>query len=447
MQDETLFEMPDAQAVREVAPTLPGQARVLRPIRDQLEWTTRNLDEAIPADHPVRGIWATLQRMDLSDFYASIKAVVGHPGHPTTDPKVLLALWVFATTEGVGSARHLARLCEEHDGYRWLRGGVPINYHMLSDFRVTNRDALNSLLTKVVASLMYSGTVTLRHVAQDGMRVRACAGQSSFHRKASLEKCLVEAKKRVEVLAQQRENPDPGISKRQRAARERVAREQELLAEEALRRIPEMEQRKKKQSKTYAKKKREKITEARVSSTDPEATVMKMPCGGFQPAYNMEMATDVDSQVIVGVAVVTTGSDSGQACPMAQQIKERTGQAPEAYLMDGGFATRGDITALESQGICVYAPTRPPRTTTSGRTQGEPRSSDTPEVAEWRARMETPEAKLIYRERAATAECVNAQCRRRGVTQLVVRGAEKALSVLLLAAITHNIVRMISLNV
>ena len=173
---------------------------------------------------------------------------------------------------------------------------------------------------------------------------------------------------------------------------------------------------------------------------------MKMPSGGFQPAYNMEMATDVDSQVIVGVEVVTSGSDGGQACPMVQQIKDRTGRAPEAYLMDGGFATRGDITALEQKDIRVYAPTRPPRTTTSGRTQGDPRPDDTPEVAAWRERMETPEVKLIYRERAATAECVNAQCRRRGLTQLVVRGAEKALSVLLLAAITHNIMRMISLN-
>lgn len=216
--------------------------------------------------------------------------------------------------------------------------------------------------------------------------------------------------------------------------------------EGALRHLPEIQASKEKQGKTLAKSKRNKVTEARVSTTDPEARVMKMPDGGFRPAYNLEIASDVDSHVIVGVGVVTKGSDGGEAVPMVAQIDQRTARSPKGYLVDGGFATRGDITTLERQGITVYAPTRSPRTETSGRTQAEPRADDTPEVAAWRVRMETDEAKVIYRERGATAECVNAHGRRHGLQQLPVKGAGKVLSVLLLVAIAHNLLRWIALT-
>lgn len=441
-----LFETPTTAAPAPAVPTRPEQARVFRPVRNQVEWAPRDLDSQLPLEHPARAIWAMVEGLDLATFYADIKAVLGHAGHPATDPQVLLALWLFATVEGVGSARHLARLCEEHDAYRWLRGGVPINYHMLSDFRVAHQEALDQLLSEIVATMMVQGLVTLRHVAQDGMRVRASAGAASFRRKATLEQCLEAAHAQVKRLAEEREHPDPGISAREQAARERAARERQEQVEEALRQLPEVQAAKERQGITLAKPRRGKVSEARVSTTDPEAHVMKMPDGGYRPAYNLEIATDVDSQVIVGVAALTKGSDSGEAVPMVKQIDERTDRSPEAMLFDGGLAKREDITTLEQKGITVYAPTRPPRTTTSGRTQGEPRKDDTPEVAAWRARMETPEAKVIYRERGATAECVNAQGRRHGLWQLPVRGVKKVLSVLLLAAIAHNLLRWIALT-
>jgi len=446
MSGETLFEMPQPQCAKPTPPTRPEEARVLRPIRSQLEWAPRSLESMLLQDHPARAIWAVLERLDLAAFYASIKAVLGHPGHPTTDPQVLLALWLYATAEGIGSARQLDRLCDEHDAYRWLRGGVPINYHMLSDFRVAHQQAMDDLLTEILASMMVDGLVTLRHVAQDGMRTRASAGASSFRRQERLEQCLAEAREQVQRLTKEREHPDPGVNRRQEAAQERAARERQSRIEEALRRMPEIKAAKERQGKTLAKDKRGKVTEPRVSTTDPEARVMKMPDGGFRPAYNLELATDVDSQVIVGVAVVTEGSDGGEALPMVEQINERTDRSPKAYLMDGGFATRDDITTLERLGITVYAPTRSPRTETSGRTQAEPRPDDTPEVATWRGRMETDEAKEVYKERAATAECVNAHARRYGLRQLMVRGTEKVLSVLLLVAITHNLLRWIALS-
>jgi transposase len=446
MAEPTLFELGEPQEPQPAGPTRPTQARLLRPCREQVEWAPRSLDEAITADHPVRAIWALLERLDLSAFYASIKALVDRPGHPATDPRVLLALWLYATAEGVGSARQLDRLCQEHEAYRWLRGGVSTNYHTLSDFRVANQEALDGLLTQILASMMAEGLVSLRHVAQDGMRTRAWAGAGSFRRQDTLERCLAEAEQQVALLAEQRDHPDPGLSRREQAARQRAARERQERVEKALQHLPEVQAVKTEQRRVLAKAKRGKVTEPRVSTTDAEATVMKMPDGGFRPAYNLEVAADVDSQVIVAVGVVTKGSDGGQALPVVEQLQERSCESPEAYLMDGGFATREDITQLERRGIVVYAPTRPPRTTTSGRNQGEARPDDTPEVAAWRARMETAEAKGIYKERAATSECVNAQLRRYGLRQLLVKGTHKVLSVLLLVAISHDLLRWIALS-
>lgn len=446
MAEDTLFELPDPQAPKPEELTSPQQARVLRPVRNQVEWVARALDAWLPDDHPARAIWAFLERLDLSAFYASIKSVQGRAGHPTTDPQVLLALWLFATSEGIGSARQIDRLCKEHDAYRWLCGGVPINYHTLSDFRVAHQEALDNLLTEILASMMDAGLVKLHHVAQDGMRVRASAGASSFRRESTLQRCLAEAQQQVAKLAAEREQPDPGRTARQEAARERAAKERQQRVEEALRRMPEIQAAKERSKRTQSKAKKEKVSEARVSTTDPESRVMKMPDGGFRPAYNLQMATDEDSQVIVGVAVDTTGNDGGQAPPGLEQVVRRTGRLPKAYLVDGSYAKREDITTLELRGVTVYAPTRSPRTTTSGRTKAEPRRDDTPEVARWRERMETEEAKEIYKGRAATAECVNAHARRHGLTQLLVRGTDKVLSVLLLVAITHNLLRWIALS-
>jgi len=446
MTEDTLFELPEPEAPKSERLTSPQQVRVLRPVRNQVEWVERDLDASLPEDHPARAIWAFLERLDLSQFYASIKSVLGRAGHPTTDPQVLLALWLYATSEGVGSARQIDRLCKEHDAYRWLCGGVPINYHTLSDFRVAHQEALDNLLTEILASMMDAGLVKLNHVAQDGMKVRASAGSGSFRRESSLERCLAEAEQQVAALAAERERPDPGRSKRQEAARERAARERQRRVEKALRHMPKAQAAKERRKKNRPKAERDKVSEARVSTTDPECRVMKMPDGGFRPAYNLQMATDEDSQVIVAVAVDATGSDGGQAPAGLEQVERRIGRLPEAYLIDGNFAKREDITALERRGVTVYAPTRSPRTTTSGRTKAEPRRDDTPEVAAWRQRMETEEAKEIYKGRAATSECVNAHARRHSLTQLLVRGVDKVRSVLLLVAITHNLLRWMALS-
>jgi len=441
MTEPTLFELPPTEERAPAPPTRPEEARVLKPNRRQLQWLPRDLDAALAEDHPARAIWGVLEKMDLSAFYGSIKATLGRPGRPTTDPQVLLALWLLGTVEGVGSARKLTRLCEEHDAYRWLCGGVPINYHMVSDFRVAHQGALDELLTQIVASLMAAGAVTLERVAQDGMRVRASAGASSFRRKEKLGKHLEEARAQVTRLAQEREHPDPGVSQRERAARERAARER---VEQALGFLPEAQAAKKRQQETQTIARRAKVTQARTSTTDPEARVMKMPDGGFRPAYNVELATDQAQGIIVGVTVASEGTDAGQAPPMEEQVMERTGQHPGCYLMDGGFATREAITALEERDVTVYAPVKLPKSKPEEE-RYQPRYGDSPQVVRWRQRMATEEAKAVYRQRGSTAEWANAQVSQHGVSRFTVRGVAKVTSVMLLVAVGHNLLRWTAL--
>ena len=442
MTEPTLFELPPTEERVPAPPTRPEEARVLQPNRQQLQFLPRDLDAALAEDHSARAIWGLLEKLDLSAFYGSIKATLDRPGRPTTDPKVLLALWLLGTVEGIGSARKLARLCQEHDAYRWLSGGVPINYHMLSDFRVAHEGALDELLTQIAASLMAAGAVTLERVAQDGMRVRASAGASSFRRQETLEKHLEEARAQVARLAQEREHPDPGVGQRSRAARERAARER---VEQALRYLPQAQAAKERQQQTQTIARRAKVTQPRTSTTDPQARVMKMPDGGFRPAYNVELATDQAKGIIVGVRVVMEGTDAGQAPPMEEQVKERTGQHPGAYLMDGGFATREDITALEERDVTVYAPVKLPKSKPEEE-RYRPRYGDTPQVERWRQRMATEEAKAVYRQRGSTAEWANAQVTQHGVSRFTVRGVAKLTSVMLLVVVGHNLLRWSALG-
>lgn len=435
-----LFRLPEPRDKLPSTPTQPEHARVIRPDRHQVRLEPQDLDSLLAPDHPARSIWQLLERLDLSRFYGSIEAVIGGPGRPATDPQVLLGLWVLATVQGIGSARQLARLCEEHDAYRWLRGGVPINYHMLADFRVACADELDDLLSQIVSALMVVGEVTLERVAQDGMRVRASAGAASYRRKDKLEACMEEAKAQVKQLAAQREHPDPGVNKRQQKARERAARERAERVEQAVGYLPQVQASKDLQKKRFTKAAAERVTAARASTTDPEARVMKMPDGGFRPAYNVQFATDGESGVIVGVAVTNAGTDAGQSKPMVEQIERRTAGKPRDYLVDGGYAVREDITSLAQDGVTVYAPVRLPRNKPESE-RYQARYGDSPEVGDWRRRMATEEAKVLYRLRGSLAEWTNAQTRQHGISQFNVRGIAKTTAVVLLVAVSHNLMR------
>ena len=193
------------------ASTIAIAAPLLLPLRIppeafEVDWDGEpNLrpEALLPPEHAARLVWRFVEGLDLSAFYAVIRAREGRAGRPAIDPKILVALWLYATMDGVGSAREVDRLCERHDAYRWLRGGVSVNYHTLSDFRVAHQDALDDLLTQSIATLRYRGIVTLARVAQDGTKVRGSAGAGSFRREATLEACLREARQQVERTAKQ----------------------------------------------------------------------------------------------------------------------------------------------------------------------------------------------------------------------------------------------------
>jgi transposase len=414
-----------------------GEPRVLRPERNQVEMVVRDLESTLPADHVARIVWDFAQGLGLGPLYAEIKSVEGHAGRPQSDPRVYLALWMLAVVDGVGSARKVAELCERHDAYRWLRGKVPVNYHTLSDFRVEHGAVMDELLTQSVACLMSEGLVTLNRVAQDGVRIRASAGAASFRREETLRRCLEEAKAQVEALKRETHDDPAAASRREAAARKRAAEDRVRRVTAALAHLPDVASKKK----GTAEEKKEK---ARVSTTDPEARVMKMADGGFRPAFNGQFATDAGSLVIVGVDVSNSGSDAGKLPPMLDQIKGRYGRMPGETLVDGGFAGHRDIEAATLRGTRVYAPVQKPKD--AGRDPHEPLPDDSAVIAEWRQRMGTAVAKQLYKDRAATAECANADARNHGLQRFTVRGEKKARCVLVLHALAHNMMRALSLR-
>jgi hypothetical protein len=347
-----------------------------------------------------------------------------------------MALWLYATSEGIGSARQLDELCRDHAAYQWIVGDVSVNYHTLSDFRCDHAALLDDLLTQGLAALMAEGLVDLNRVAQDGMRVRASAGAASFRRRPTLEEALAQAEAQVEALRAEAEEDPAASDRREKGARQRAARERAERVKAALERLPELE----------AKKKAGEKDQARCSTTDPEATVMKMADGGFRPAYNFQFATATDSQVIVGVDVEMTGSDAGRLVPMVEQVRGRYETVPGDVLVDGGFAQHDQIETVSAPGMgcTVYAPVPKPKG--PGVDRHTPKPGDGAAVAAWRQRMGTDQAKAIYKERASTAECVNAQARGRGLLRLLVRGLAKVKAIALWHALAHNLLRAASLR-
>jgi transposase len=433
MTDKLLIEIGTAKSAKQ-EPITGGTPRVRLPVRDQLEFISSDLDSLLPDEHQARMVWSYVETLDLSGEYVQIRAVEGGVGRPPIAPEILLALWLYAILDGVGSAREVAKLCEENVAYRWICGGVPVNYHTLADFRSQKGELLDDLLTDSVARLRAAKAVTLQRVAHDGLRVRSSAGKNSFKRLEKLEEFHAEAAAQMQALKQELETDPAAGSLRRKAARKRAARERQERVAAALKVYPQVR----------AEKKHEK-EKARVSVTDAEARIMHMPDGGFRPAYNVQLTTDTGSQVIVGAEVLSNGSDGGQLQPAVQQVQSRYGVTPQEVLVDGAYAKREDIEHLAAaQPPCtVYAP--PPELKTHAGRVIEPPAEESAVVKEWRARMKTEAAQEIYKERASTAECVNAQARNRGLQQFVVRGLKKVKSVVLLFVLAHNLVRMAAL--
>jgi transposase len=430
MARDTLFgDLPENEAAeREWA----GRPRLREPVRDQVELRAVDLDALLPSDHPARVIWAYVQALDLTALEEAVRARSHGPGQSAASPRLLMALWLYATSQGVGSARALARLCESHDAYRWLCGGVSVNHHGLADFRTAHPELLDRLLTENVASLSVAGVINLDEVVQDGVRVRASAGSASFRREKKLYKELRKAQRLIERLKQERDDDPDASNRRIRAAQERAAREREARVNAALRNAAELQAQR---ARRANRKKGTKPSEPRASTTDPQARVMKMPDGGFRPAYNCQIATVAQGQIVIAVEPYNVGSDRGLLRPMIERLTRRYGRPPKRHLVDGGFNKNDDTEWAFGLGVKVYGP---PGNSKHKTDPYAPRTDDGQGVGAWRRRMKSPHGKGVYRRRAP-GECINARFRNWGLRQFTLRGMDKINAVLHWFALANNI--------
>jgi transposase len=424
------------------APQNSRSARVSHPHRSQIEMQLLSLDQLLPADHRARLVWAYVKLLDLEPFYRDIEVTDHTPGRPAIAPEILLGLWLLATLDGLGSARELARRCESDLPYRWMLGGVTMNHHTLSDFRVQHGERLERLLVDTVAALVDQGLVPLETIAQDGMRVRASAGRSSFRRREKLEQMQRLAQEHVQRLKTESDSESArrdGEARRQ-AARQRAARERQERLAEALKQHEQLsrqrEQRRKGDGET-----------TRVSTTDPEARKMKMANGGYDAAYNVQFATDADTRVIVGVRVTNVGSDGGELVPMLEQIQRHYGQRPAQALVDSAFVNRDSVTQAQTPGTIVVSTI--PHADVLRKHGKDPHArqrGDTDEYAKFRARMAEPQSQTLYKQRPSIAEFPNADCRNRHLRQFLVRGLVKVQAVALWHALAFNFLRLLRLE-
>lgn len=402
----------------------PAGLRMETAERRQVEFQQICLDDLLPVDHRARQVWTYVEELDLSALYGRVRTTVLSSGRPAIDPAILVSLWLYATLEGVGSARLLDRLCDTDLAYRWIRGGVSVNYHTLGDFRTEVGPILDDLLSSSVASLVDAGVVDLETVAVDGMRLHAAANGASFRsgeRLAELHEAATETLRRLRAEVDE----DPAAaSRRVNARRLAAAEDRARRLEEARRSHRELEQRRQKMRTGYKP--------ARASTTDPQARFMKMADGGFRPAYNVQVKTATEGAHIVGVSVIDRGTDHGLVRPALDEIERRYGVRPKRVLVDGGFDNRADVEALHAQNIDLFSPPRQAKGDPAA-----PRQGDGPGMIAWRRRMATVEGQAIYRRRIAT-ERPHADMRNRGLRQLIVRGLEKAKAIVLWHVHAYN---------
>lgn len=429
-----------------------GGVRLRRPDRSQVTMRFGCDDDLVPQGHEARAVWAVVEALDLADFHKPIKARDGVAGRDATDPAVLVALWLYGCVRGIGSARELALRCDpDAEGSRpflWICGGVTVNHHMLSDFRVGHADALDRLFTQVVASLVDKKLAKVKRASQDGIRVRASAGAASFRREERLADLLVKAEAHVADLRRQLDDPAlaAGESAKRAAAKRRAAKERAARVAEAIAQMPDLKDRRDAAAKKAGNGKcgqKLRAKEPRASTTDPDARVMKMPNGGFNPAFNVQLATDTESRAIIGVEVTNEGTDTADlSTPMREQVEQRTKGTVEQHLLDGGYFTDKDLEAAHADGVELFIPHKPARAEANQGRELEPKPGDSEATLAWKSRMASDAGKAIYKERASTSETTNADLRcHRGLIQLTVRGLAKAKCVALWCALAYNVMR------
>jgi transposase len=478
----------------------PAAPRVRLVDRRQMQFRVVDIERLVDSDDAVRAIWEVTGSVDLSAFYEPIGARQGTAGRTPWDPRLLVAIWIYAYSRGITSAREIERLMVYHPGFQWLAATEEINHHTLSDFRGANREALDRLCVEVLGILRAEDLLTLERVVHDGTKVRACAGVDTFRSGEKLAACLEEARQHVQALAA--EENDPELSARCRSARERAARERVERLEHAVSELQVLQQ--------AAGPGREKRT-LRVSTTEPEARIMKQSDGGFAPSFNVQLTTETKAGAIAAAEVTTACGDSGQLMPAMDRVEKQLGRLPGQAVADGGFTTRATIEAAAERGIdffgsmgdgkaqsegqlrrrgvdpaffpeafaydpqadcytcpagqtlhydgretdpgvvhyryrapqevCSSCPSRS-RCCAGSRPAGRSvvRSVESLLVQQYRAKMETAEAKAVYKQRGALAEFPNAWLKDKlGLRRFRMRGLAKVTMEVLWACLTHNL--------
>jgi transposase len=472
--------------------------------RQQLLLRPVEVEKLVDLDHPVRAIWELAERLNLEPFYAEVESVEGVAGRPVWDPRLLISLWIYAYKDGVSSAREIARLCEYHPAYQWLTGLEVVNYHTLADFRIRHKEALDQLFIEVLGVLSHEGLITLQRVMHDGMKVKACASDKSFHRKTTLQDHLRLAREQVEQMG---DPESEELSQRVAKARQRALREKQQRLEEALKALEQIEASRSKESE------KEK---ARASSTDPEARVMLQAKGAYGPSYNMQLSTDAKAKIIVGVGVTQAPTDTAELEPAVDRVEANLGERPQQIVVDAGFTNQATMEAmsekqvdligalperngvalnrLQQRGVsrefypqafeydasanCYRCPAGKELLYETQERQGASlrrryrarasecrtcafqaqccpgtkrgrslvRSEATPEMIAFQAKMETSEAQAIYKQRAGVAEFPNAWIKdKMGLRQFRLRGLAKVTLESLWACLTYNICQWIRL--
>ena len=315
-----------------------GRPRLKRVNRQQLLLRTVDVENLIPPEHPARAIWEFVSGVNLDRFREQVRSVEGSAGRPALDPQLLVSLWIYSYSRGVSSARAIERLCEYDPAYQWLTGLESISAHTLSSFRVDHPVELRDLFEKVLGLLSMEGLITLERVMQDGTRVRACASSSGFRTKARVQEHLQAARETVEALDRVSEEES---SLRAQRARERAAREHEQRLKAALQQFADLEANKSRVD--------------RVSTTDPDARVMKQADGGSAPSYNVQISTDAAHSLIVGIDVTQSGADYRELIPAIDRL-ERQGTPPTQVVVDGGYISSVNILAMDARGIDLIGP-------------------------------------------------------------------------------------------
>lgn len=421
-------ELPHLDVVERRDPVRePGRGRVRteEPQRRQGEIRFELPEDVLEESHAARLIWAVLGTLDLSALTEDAKAVEGGSGRSVKSPRMMLTLWLYAISRGIGSAREIRRLTSTDLAYQWIVGGVVVSHHVISAFRASRGKAFDQLMTDVLACLLHKGLISLDLVAQDGTRTRASASAPSFRTMGSLLQCRQQAELHLKAVLADADNPEH--TRAVHARREAAARDFQDRVNAAIETARELQSERSSMERP-----------ARASTTDHEARVMKMGDGGFRPAYNVAYGVAGSPlggpRTIVGVIVNNVGSDMGSLTPMVEQIHQRTDQRPKVLLADGGHAKHEDIVEAMRLGVDVIVPPK------DNAKPIEQLGNVPSEVLDWRHRMETDEAQRLYRARAGLCELANAhQKGTQGLTQVVVRGLTKVTNVVMLGAISANI--------